>query len=844
MNNNYEPSFEVVDKAEEAEDYLLSKIRRKEVQPDTVDTIENHNTNNNSNVLRTDDTMKLNSFPIKEDVSVVRNEVKQNVENVDCVEEDNDIIKCVTEEEGQEALWLEETAMSPATSSGSVSPAVKLQSKRSSFIFGSSKKVATISPKRSISFRKKNNQPKVMLLDGDKNASPAFVPIVSDETVCTNKEASSTITKAQPDGVIASDTISSLGFDKSFDVRSPLSMSSLNEILDAPLTPTAEESAVVQTTDLNKKTKKKSIIRGMLQKKEKIIKAKKSFSFGLNRSRYARAVTIVEKEDNDDDAVIMDPALLATRDINERIQASLLRAMENDDAQSLTSYNGVPVIMKEVDTKTKKDKPRTLTILSGQKPLNFDKVKPTFVGAKDSLTMSEIQEKFVPMYDDDAEEEYSGEVKDLESPSSTVESTEEDRNVEPLKSCSPNSNGDDSALTDRYTVTRGVDDDFESDDDDGKSDKYSVIPDPCSLCDSFWISTDNQQTVSKTMTESPDTKTDPNSDKSDNMLDSPVLDKYAELPEVVATESSGTTTRCVANEGVFTSMEKSTTTNENVVASKSNISSVFGKFRTSSVSTKTPAVVSANNIGVVSNETIDTALEVKDVLTTDELTFSNTDHSTNLASSEETTVTSKGKKSSFFGKIKRQATSKSMSCEATADPTISAIESSMNASSIQDVSNITSYTSKSSKVAPKKSILKKRKEAMTTPSKDSNDSIIVHGKNLESPGAKISVLSLGSEHYTIPPADANTSSNFKSNSVVEQHPIEDPSTEGSSSAEDETNAKIVSISPSTKVPTDPLLARLCRNFHHRASPQKRGIDPQTDVDPIIDVGATRTRLDP
>jgi hypothetical protein len=846
MDNSYEPSFEVVDKVEEAEDYLLAKNRRNESQKQPPDRTENHNT-----IDRTDDddTMKFNNLPFTSDTSVVKNEVNQAEGNVDDVA-NNDIPKCITEdEEGQEALWLEEAAMTPSASSGTVSPEMKPPSKRKSFLFGNSKQTTTmIPPRRTISFRKKKNQPKIVLLDEVKNGAPAVVPIVSDEVPITNNKE---ITTAPPvDGVIASDTISSLGFDKSFDVKSPLSMSSLNEILDAPLTPSVEESKVLPVTDSNMKTKKKSIIRGMFEKKEKKVKAKKSFSFGFNRSRYARSVTIVEKDDNedDDDAVIMDPMLLATRDINERIQASLLRAMENDDVQSLTSYNGVPVIMKEDETKKKKDRPRSFSILPGQKPLNFDKVKPTFVNSKDSLSMAEIQEKFVPM-DDEDDEDYNEEAKDSSTPTSKNDSCEQDGKLEPLKSSSPNSNGDDSAVTDRYTVTRGVDDDFESDDDDGKSDKYSVIPDPCSLCDSFWISTEHQQTVSKTMTESPETKPDPSKNEPDTMFDSPVLDKYAELPEVVATDSSGTISGSdvlLSTEQVSASTEESTSTKPAVFTSKSRMSSVFGKFKRTTLSTETQEVVSDNSIGVMSPETETVVTHLKDTSATDELSLSRTEQFASVPT-EPTTLASKSTKSSFFGKFKRQTT-KSTSCEVTADPTISGIESSVNESSMQNISNSTSFTAPSIKAAPKKSILKKRKEVMVTPIETPNESasIIVNGNDLESPGAKISVLSLGSEQYTIPPAVTNTSSAIKTSTTMEQHPIEDPSTEGSSSAEDETNTKIVSISPTatTKTSTDPLLVRLRRNFHPRSPTQKRGMDPQTDVDPIIAVGTSRTRLDP
>ena len=126
---------------------------------------------------------------------------------------------------------------------------------------------------------------------------------------------------------------------------------------------------------------------------------------------------------------------------------------------------------------------------------------------------------------------------------------------------------------------------------------------------------------------------------------------------------------------------------------------------------------------------------------------------------------------------------------------------------------------------------------------DEPTSYIVPGNDLESPGAKISVLSLGSEPYVVPAAATSMTVTSKSTISLEQHPIEDPSTEGSSSADDDiANAKIVSIepvSPTKASNTDPLLTRLRKNLHKR-----RGLEPQTDIDPIITVGNGRTRLDP
>ena len=132
MDSNYQPSFEVVDKAEDAEDYLLAKNRRtttEQPQPTSkVDATMNYNTSTNSDIVTTDkDKMNLNGT------------LESNTENGNVVAEDCDVLKCITEdEEGQEALWLEEAEASPSASSANASPAVNMSStKRSSFPFGS-----------------------------------------------------------------------------------------------------------------------------------------------------------------------------------------------------------------------------------------------------------------------------------------------------------------------------------------------------------------------------------------------------------------------------------------------------------------------------------------------------------------------------------------------------------------------------------------------------------------------------------------------------------------------------------------------------------------------------------
>ena len=814
MDNNCEPSFEVVDKAEDAEQYLLAKNCRTSEQQQTTQHVDpplNNISTNSDTTSKEEDKMNFNGINFFAGSST--SEVK-DVDTVDVDADDCNVRKCVTEdEEGQEALWLEEADSSPSASSMNASPAVKKPStRRTSFLFGSvggaNNKAATISPKRSISFRKKKNPPKVMLLDGltdFKNNTPALVPTVSSDDVAVAAAV------PQPDAVVASETISSLGFDKSFDVKSPLSMSSLNEILDAPPTPMVATVQSATANEPNKKRTKTNVVRGMFQKKDKTVKAKNSFSF-LSFSRYARSVTIVEKEDNkdDDDDDDADPVLRASRNINERIQASLMRAMENDDAESLTSFTGVPMIMKEENTTKPNEKNKSLTMLQGQKPLNFEKVKPTFVVSKDGLSMAEIQEKFVPMYDEEDEENIEDEQQNLASPNSASGGEE----VEALKSSSPNSTGADSAVTDRYEVAQNIDGDCESEDDDGKSDKYSVLPDPCSFCDSFWVATDNEQAVSRTLSESPDTKSVQNKCDVENALDSPVIDKYAELPEVAATTEHGENTEPES------SVNRSTT----VVTSNRTLSGFLGKFkRPTSTLEMTETSGSVEPLSMEPEENV--APE-----------SSNNEPKLNTEDTEPIVAATKSTTSSFFGAFQKSAASKSKARNVAPDVTTVAVVSSMNAPALDVVAPL--------KVVPRKSILKKRKEVQMIPV-DEPTSYIVPGNDLESPGAKISVLSLGSDDYVVPAATTSATVTSKTTATVslQQHPIEDPSTEGSSSADDEVaNSKILSIaplSPSKSSNADPLLTRLRKNLHKR-----RGLEPQTDVDPIITVGNGRTRLDP
>ena len=274
MDGTYEPSFEVVDRAEEAEDYLLSKTRLK-----LEDSKENSMSGNE----------KMEPVPVnsehahRNDDGAVCEEVAENVNECDNLQ------LVIEEEEGQEALWVEETEVtgsSPRTT----------EKRRSSFLFVS-KKHFVLSPKRSFSMRKKR-QPQVILL----GTSP-------DSVDSTPAPISTTEVPQPPEAVPASDTISSLGFDKSFDAKSPLSMSSLNEILDAPLTPTeASEGLITAVEPIEKK--KKGRMRGMFQKKNRNSRqksTKRALSLRLARSQdYDPTVLVLENVEDDE---VYDPKL-------------------------------------------------------------------------------------------------------------------------------------------------------------------------------------------------------------------------------------------------------------------------------------------------------------------------------------------------------------------------------------------------------------------------------------------------------------------------------------------------------------------------------------------------------
>jgi hypothetical protein len=735
MDGAYEPSFEVVDRAEEAEDYLLSKTHRTGQQlPPLDDSKENYA----PVPLKMDIvTSKAEEAPRKEDVAV----------HEDFLEKTNDYddLKFVKEEEeGQEALWVGEAETNCSASLNSEkSRKSKPSPRRSSFLFGS-KKHAALSPKRTFSLRKKKDQPQVILL----GASP-------DPNVTTPEPISTTEAPQPPDAVPASDTISSLGFDKSFDVKSPLSMSSLNEILDAPLTPT-ESSDVANKSVQPIKKKRKNMIRGMFRKTNKGPKSNiRSLSLRLNRSQ-ERNPTIIVLENVEDDEMY-DPKLhgrevLATMDVNERIQMALLQAMENDDTQSLTSLTGVPVI-SNVEEKEEKTVP-----IRGQKPLNFDKIKPNFVAAsKDILTLAEIQEKFVPLEDLESDEEEAPEdnTEDRENLSDSCDGEE----PHPSNFNSPNSTAANSTATDRYTVA-GLVTDPESDcDEGGMSDKYSVLPDPCSFCDSFYVSTSNPEAVSKTMTESP--TIDVGKNDLDASMDSPVLDKYAELPEVFAVTSSGSSS---SGDCIPPAMFSETT----------DVSSVAGE---APVPYEEPR-----------------SLPTKP------------------------SVTSKSMVTGFFSKFRRPPTKQDSIVQM--DPVLPAPEYSSDAF-LQRTQDAPLPKLKN---APKKSILKKKKETSVT-AEAAVDATSLVPPEVKTSGAKISVVSLSND---VPSHTSTT----ETKEVVP--PIEDPSTEGSSSAEDETNVK-----------SDPLLVRLRKNLQQsRAHANRRGLDPQTEVDPVIVVGNGRARLDP
>lgn len=566
------------------------------------------------------------------------------------------------EEEGLEALWVDENEMNDTTSLSSSGTTNTASQKRGSFLFGGGKKNSA-SPKSKKVKKKKAYQPQVVLLTGsgqggaNKMDTTIDMPMVTTTTTTPKHpvttpavdaagaaktaqvKATTTTTKTvqnvageeskqlrmqpfgeevaaaaqpppqkqhqQPLEVVTADTISSLGFDKSFDqLQSPgvLSMSSLNEILDGPLTPTATTTAIATPTGMmvdnanvaqfvahsskESKASKKGLLRAMFGKKNNLENASVVSKFKRNnknnKGEIQRFVAAEVVEDDDTPQFCVDNMDTAVVDMDARLQSAIQTAMENDETQSLQSYDGVLAHMtpQQPQQQVLEDSPSSGGT-QPEKPINFDKAKPTFLAA----TLGGIETlKLSKSWDSNSLEANNSDSiipsptssKDdssqLDSPVSyndlTNKASEEGTFSPPS---SPSSTTDDSAVTDRYTVaaetTTRDDEDDNSSGEESYEDKYSVLPDPCSFCDSLWISTNqNQHVISASLSESPTmnrtesecasagavTSTSKKLVKDLLVEDAPRLDKYAELPEIVAASKSSGCSVATAAESVAT----------------------------------------------------------------------------------------------------------------------------------------------------------------------------------------------------------------------------------------------------------------------------------------------------
>jgi hypothetical protein len=268
-------------------------------------------------------------------------------------------------------------------------------------------------------------QPTTALLGPRRSSFPLF----ASRTTALPPTATTTTPSHQPVSpppLMTSDTISSLGFDKSFDkdctadavgvgvgggtVLSPLSMSSLNAIMDGPVTPADNDRA--------HKTRASWFasgsgsggggaggsggIRKKATKSPKAWKKWKAKGGSLRRSPSRRDETRMQRYT----ATVIDKSLAHNNDSDEReqlpeetldmslvtmdaqMQAAIRYAMEHDDAQSLTSYDGVslhtsPSDMKDAKgSKKKSAKSATTELLHPpHPPVQFAALQPTFVTA-------------------------------------------------------------------------------------------------------------------------------------------------------------------------------------------------------------------------------------------------------------------------------------------------------------------------------------------------------------------------------------------------------------------------------------------------------------------------------
>lgn len=330
----------------------------------------------------------------------------------------------------------------------------------------------------------------------------------------------------------SSDEISSLGFmNGTFEemtnhqkksnnndinhAKSPMSMSSLNEILDGPLSPpkipqeivskskhlagaelasaplTTEPMENAEPTTLPIKPKGHGGFLGFGGGGRRSKKSSQRYYGRKNLQRFQ--ATVQEFNDNQDDDKELEPPdeLEQFVDLDRQLSARLKDAMDKDETGSLTSMEGVPVhekIQKKKDKKKSKSKKlETMNIEEDQanekhprRPVNWEILKPNFVTApkgEPALLMTAKSWDSLML-----EEEEEKEAR-LNLAPEDIDAT--DSESVPPAAVMPTKSVDE----DKYTVAAEV---------DSPADKYTVLTDPCSLCGSLWGSSKEEEEATPT----------------------------------------------------------------------------------------------------------------------------------------------------------------------------------------------------------------------------------------------------------------------------------------------------------------------------------------------------------
>jgi hypothetical protein len=291
------------------------------------------------------------------------------------------------------------------------------------------------------------------------------------------------------------------------DAKSPMSMSSLNEILDGPLSPPKIPEEIVSRSKNLATTEPASIPLSTEPTDNAAttlpIKPKGNGGFlGFGGGRRSKKVgrhlngkknlqrfqaTVQEFHDKQDDDKELEPPdeLEKFANLDRQLSARLRDAMDQDETGSLTSMEGVPVYEKIQKKKDKKKlKSKKLESMNNEeeadekyprRPVNWEILKPNFVTAPkgepallmtakswDSLMLEEEEENQARanVAPDDIDATDSGSL-----PPAAVMTTK-------------------TIDEDKYTVAAEV---------DSPADKYTVLTDPCSLCDSLWGSSKEEE---------------------------------------------------------------------------------------------------------------------------------------------------------------------------------------------------------------------------------------------------------------------------------------------------------------------------------------------------------------